>query len=198
VLVIALTGGIGAGKSTAAQLFAHLGAVIVDADAIAHEEVEPGTPALARIVDRFGPGILDRDDRLDRPALAAIVFADAEARQDLEAITHPAIALEIKRRREAAPADAIVVCDVPLLTASIDRIRVDNDVVVVVEAPRAQRLERLETRGLSRADAEARIAAQPTDEQGRAIADHVLDNSGRFEDLEIQVETLWRELRSRA
>jgi dephospho-CoA kinase len=118
VLLVGLTGGIGAGKSTVADLLAERGAVIVDADEVARAVVEPGQPALEKLVERFGSGILDSDGRLDRPALAKLAFVDDESRRDLEGITHPAINEEFGRRVAEAPSDAIVVLDVPLLTES--------------------------------------------------------------------------------
>ena len=118
MLLVGLTGGIGAGKSTVAELLAERGAVIVDADRVARAVVEPGQPALKKLVERFGEGILDPDGRLDRGALAKLVFGDDEARRDLEAITHPAINDEFSRRVVEAPSDAIVVLDVPLLAES--------------------------------------------------------------------------------
>src|SRR5437868_10738151 len=118
MLLVGLTGGIGAGKSTVAELLAGLGAVIVDADVVARAVVEPGEPAFDQLVARFGPGVVGADGRLDRPALARVAFADDVSRKELEAITHPAINAEFLRRIQAAPADGIVICDVPLLAES--------------------------------------------------------------------------------
>lgn len=190
--MIGLTGGIGSGKSTVARLLAARGAVIIDADAIAREVVEPGTPALEALVKRFGPDILEPDGRLNRPALAERAFVDEESKKALEAITHPAIATEFFRRIEANPPDAVIVHDVPLLVESVGPDR--YGAVIVVEAPREVRLERLEQRGIARADAEARMAQQATDEQRRAIATWVLDNSGDLDALEAQVEQIWPEV----
>lgn len=187
--MVALTGGIGSGKSTVAALLAERGAVIIDADAIARQVVEPGQPALAALVERFGADVLDPDGRLDRKALAARAFATDEARRDLEAITHPAIGEEFLRQVAAAPDDGIVVHDVPLL-AEIGA-KLDYAEVIVVEAPRELRLRRLEERGVDRADSEARMAAQATDEQRRAIATRLVDNSGDLASLERQVDELW-------
>lgn len=194
VLLVGLTGGIGSGKSTVAALLAERGAVVVDADAVARAVVEPGTEALAALVERFGDGVLSPDGTLDRAALAAVAFADDEARTDLEAITHPAINAEFLRRMQEAPADAVVVCDVPLLAESDQARSRGYPVVVVVEAPLATRLERLEGRGVDRADAERRIAAQASDEERRAIATHVIDNSGDLAALEPQIADLWDDL----
>jgi dephospho-CoA kinase len=170
------------------------GAVLIDADAIAREVVEPGQPTLAALVDRFGPGILDEDGRLDRPALAAVAFADDASRADLDGITHPAINEEFVRRIKAAPDDAIVVCDVPLLAESVQAQARGYPFVIVVEAPEAVRLARLAQRGVPRADAERRIAAQASDEQRRALATHVIDNGGELVALERQVDTVWADL----
>jgi len=194
VLLVGLTGGIGSGKSTVADLLARRGAAVVDADAVAREVVMPGTPALDRLVERFGPEILAGDGTLDRGALAAIAFADESSRKDLEAITHPAINEEFLRRIEAAPADAVVVCDVPLLAESKQAQARGYPVVVVVEAPLEVRLGRLEQRGVDRGDAQRRIAAQASDDDRRALATHVIDNSGDLAHLERQVDVLWADL----
>jgi dephospho-CoA kinase len=194
VLLVGLTGGIGSGKSTVAELLVRRGAVVVDADAVARSVVEPGTPALAALVERFGEGVLGADGALDRPKLAELAFADEQSRKDLEAITHPAINAEFLRQMQAAPADGIVVCDVPLLAESPAAQARGYPVVIVVEAPRALRLERLEGRGVPRDDAERRMAAQASDEERRAIATHLIDNSGDLAALEPQVETLWTDL----
>ena len=197
MLVVGLTGGIGSGKSTVADLLVRRGALLVDADAIAREVVEPGRPALAALVDRFGPGILDGDERLDRAELARLAFADEAARADLEAITHPAIAEEFNRRIRDAPPDAIVVCDVPLLAESAAARARGYELVVVVEAPPEVRRARLERRGVARADAERRMAAQAADEDRRALATHVIDNSGDLDALERRVDEVWRDLEAR-
>jgi dephospho-CoA kinase len=199
VLLVGLTGGIGAGKSTVAKLLAARGAVVVDADEVARFVVEPGQPALAQLVERFGDGILDADGRLDRPALGKLAFVDEQSRKDLESITHPAINHEFMRRTIESPPDAIVVLDVPLLVESPkarERAK-DYHVVIVVEAPRELRLDRLEARGLARADAEARMAAQATDEQRREIATHLVDNSGDVDALERQIGDIWDDLELR-
>jgi len=189
VLRIGLTGGIGSGKSTVSRLLAEHGAVIVDADAIAREVVEPGTPGLAAIVEAFGISILAADGSLDRPALAAVVFADPEARKRLDAIVHPLVRARAAEVAAAAPADAVVVNDVPLLVETGQA--GSYDLVLVVEADPATRVARLVQRGLTAEDARARMAAQATDEQRRAVADVVLDNSGTPEELEAQVDRFW-------
>ncbi len=197
MVVVALTGGIGSGKSTVASRLVGHGAVLVDADAIARDVVEPGQPALDALVERFGPGILDADGRLDRAALAAVAFADPESRAALEAITHPAINEEFTRRIRDAPADAIVLCDVPLLAESTQAQGRGYQLVIVVEAPRAVRLDRLERRGVPRADAERRMAAQATDDTRRALATYVIDNGGDLTTLERRVDEVWHDLERR-
>jgi dephospho-CoA kinase len=194
VLLVGLTGGIGAGKSTVADLLAERGAVIVDADEVARAVVEPGQPALEKLVERFGSGILGADGRLDRPALAKLAFVDDESRRDLEGITHPAINEEFGRRVAEASSDAIVVLDVPLLTESPQARARGYQTVIVVEAPREVRLARLEARGVDRADAEARMAAQAGDEERRKIATHVVDNSGDRASLERRIDEIWDDL----
>jgi dephospho-CoA kinase len=194
-LMIGLTGGIGSGKSTVAAMLTERGALVVDADAIAREVVEPGSPALEKLVARFGPEILAPDGSLDRTRLAAEAFVTEDARKDLEAITHPAIGEEFLRRVSEAPADAIVVHDVPLLVESTRGFR--YDAVVVVEAPIDVRLDRLEARGVARDDAERRIALQASDDERRKVATWVVDNSGSLADLEHQLDAIWSDLRDR-
>jgi dephospho-CoA kinase len=194
VLLVGLTGGIGAGKSTVAEMLARRGAIVLDADAVARQVVEPGKPAFDAIVERFGRDVVAPDGTLDRPALAAKAFASDESRRDLEAITHPAINDEFVRLMQGAPADAIVVLDVPLLVESQQASARGYQAVLVVEAPREVRLSRLEERGVARDDAEARMAAQATDEERRAVATHVIDNRGDLADLEAQVDRVWTEL----
>ena len=195
--MIGLTGGIGSGKSTVAARLAAKGAIVIDADRIARDVVEPGTEALAQLVERFGPGILAADGSLDRARLAELAFATADARKDLEAITHPAIATEFFARLAACDPDAIVVHDVPLLAESKakDPKRLpDYPGVIVVEAPLETRLARLEARGVPRADAERRIAQQASDEERRALATWVIDNAGDLAALDTQIERIWPEI----
>ena len=191
---VALSGGVGSGKSTVAALFAEHGAVVIDADALAREVVAPGTPGLAAVVARFGPGVL-REGRLDRPALAALVFGDDRARADLNAIVHPLVGRRAAELADTAPPDAVVVYDVPLLVESGLG---GFDAVVIVEAPRATRLDRLRQRGMAADDAEARMAAQATDEQRRAVADEVIVNDGSRAELAAAVSAVWERLRQRA
>jgi dephospho-CoA kinase len=197
VLLVGLTGGIGAGKSTVADLLAERGAVIVDADEVARAVVEPGQPALSKLVERFGSGVLDADGRLDRSALAKLAFVDDESRRDLEAITHPAINDEFSRRVADAPTDAVVVLDVPLLVESPQARKRGYQTVIVVEAPREVRLTRLEARGVDRADAEARMSAQVGDEERRKLATYIVDNSGDRPALERQIDEIWADLQRR-
>jgi dephospho-CoA kinase len=191
MLRVGLSGGIGSGKSTVARSLAARGAIVIDADAIAREVVEPGTPGLDAVVERFGAGIVDGAGRLDRGRLAALVFDDAGARADLNAIVHPLVAAETARRIGAAPADAVVVIDVPLL---VEAARSGYDLVVIVEAPEAVRLERLVARGMSPDDARKRMGAQASDADRRKVADVVLDNSASEADLERQIDALWGQL----
>lgn len=197
MLLVGLTGGIGAGKSTVAELLAARGAVVVDADQVARAVVEPGQPALAKLVERFGDGILDAGGRLDRGALAKVAFADEESRRDLEGITHPAINEEFTRRVAEAPGDAIVVLDVPLLAESEQARKRPYQTVIVVEAPREVRLARLEARGVDRVDAEARMSAQAGDEERRKLATYIVDNGGDRPALERRVEEIWGDLQRR-
>lgn len=197
MLLVGLTGGIGAGKSTVAEQLASRGALIIDADVIAREVVEPGTPALEALVDRFGVGILEPDGNLDRSALAGVAFGDEQSRHALETITHPVIHEELTRRILAAPDDAIVVCEIALLVESSDARARGYEVVIVVEAPHEVRLSRLVARGIARPDAEARIAAQASDDERRAVATYVIDNGADPAALERQVDAVWADLAKR-
>jgi len=192
VLAVGLTGGIGSGKSTVADLLVAKGATLIDADVLAREVVEPGGPAYQPLVDRFGPGVLDAAGRIDRPALAAVAFADPVALADLNAVTHPAIGAEMVRRRQAlAGTDGVVVLAIPLLTPA-HRDAVGLDLVVVVDTPVDVAIDRLvRLRGMGRADAEARVAAQVSREERRDLADAVIDNSSTVEHLADQVDRLW-------
>ncbi|HEV7188036.1 MAG TPA: dephospho-CoA kinase [Blastococcus sp.] len=191
MLRIGLTGGIGSGKSTVSRLLAGHGAVIVDADVIAREVVEPGTPGLAAVVEAFGPGVLASDGSLDRPALAAVVFGNPDARRRLDGIVHPLVRARAAEVAAVAPPDAVVVHDVPLLVETGQA--AGYDLVLVVEADPETRVARLVQRGLTAEDARARMAAQATDEQRRAVADVVLDNSGTQQQLAAQVDRFWAE-----
>lgn len=199
MFLVGLTGGIGSGKSTVAAALAARGAAVVDADGIAREIVEPGGPAYQPLVDRFGPGILGPDKRLDRPALAAAAFNDPEALADLNAITHPVIGRVMAERTvEAGERAGIVVLDVPLLNIATKE-RMSFDAVVVVDTPTDVAVERLCTyRGFSEDDARSRIAAQISREERCGLADLVLDNSGDRDRLEAEVARAWTWLQERA
>ncbi|MFP3465455.1 dephospho-CoA kinase [Leifsonia sp. SIMBA_070] len=196
--LIGLTGGIASGKSTIASRLASHGAVVVDADRIAREVVEPGTPALAEVARRFGDAVIAPDGSLDRPALGAIVFGDPEALQDLNAITHPAVLRASTARFEAAAQadpDAIVVYDVPLLVESANEYPFDR--IVVAHAHADLRIDRLVAlRGMDAAEAERRIRSQATDAERLAVADVVIDTGGTLEHTLEQVDALWEELRA--
>jgi len=191
VLRVGLTGGIGSGKSTVAQRFAELGAVVIDADLLAREVVAAGSGGLAAIRERFGDAVLAADGSLDRAALGEIVFADPQARQDLEAITHPLIRARTRALVQAAAPERIVVHDVPLLV-ELD-LNADYHLTVVVGADEDVRMARLTGgRGFTAADARARIAAQAGDRRRRDAADAWLDNNGTLAGLLAQVDDLWQ------
>ena len=193
----ALTGGIGGGKSTVAALFVERGAFLIDADAISRSLMEPGEAVLARTVAEFGEHLLDEDGRLNRPALARIVFSDEQARLRLNAIVHPAIrerAAQLVEQAQSAPGfSGIILEDIPLLVESGDPSAFDG--VAVVRTPLETRLERLvSSRGMSKEDARARIAAQATDEQREAVATWVIDNGGSLEETAEQVRAVWEQM----
>ncbi|MGH3949959.1 MAG: dephospho-CoA kinase [Pseudonocardiaceae bacterium] len=190
MLRVGLTGGIGSGKSTVARRLAEHGAIVIDADAIAREVVEPGEPALADIVTSFGADVLDADGRLNRPMLAAKAFVDDESRTKLNAIMHPRIGERTTELIAGAHADAIVVHDIPLLVEG--GLAPAYHLVIVVDAPEAVRVRRIvQARGMVEADALARIAAQASEVQRRAAADIWLDNSGAQDAIEAEVDALW-------
>jgi dephospho-CoA kinase len=191
---VGLTGGVASGKSTVSAILAELGAVVIDADALAREVVARGTPGLDAVVAEFGPDLLTPEGDLDRPAMGRLVFADEDARKRLEAIIHPLVIERMAALEAAADEDDVVVHDIPLLAEGG---RADTfDAVVVVDAPRDLQVERmLSERGWTREDAESRIAAQATREQRRAIATHVIDNNGSIEELRARVEAVFDELR---
>ncbi|MFC6881767.1 MULTISPECIES: dephospho-CoA kinase [Actinomadura] len=197
MLKVGLTGGIGSGKSEVSALLDERGALIIDADLIAREVVEPGTPGLAAVVAEFGEEVLLPDGGLDRERVGSIVFADADRLAALNAIVHPLVGERMGELMDAAPSGAIVVYDVPLLTEN--GLAAMYDVVVVVDAPVETQLDRLTSRrGMTEEAARARIAAQASREDRRAIADHVIDNSGSLDDLKTQVDALWEDLTRRA
>ena len=196
--IIGLTGGIAAGKSTVSSRFAEHGAVVVDADRLARDAVAPGSPGLQAVRERFGDAVIAPDGSLDRPALGAVVFADPEARRALEGITHPAVWRLAQQRFDAAEAadpDAVVVYDVPLLAEAEGSRPLRFDAVVVVDAPAAVRIERLvEHRGMRREDAERRVAAQASDADRLALADHVVDANGTLEQTLRSADEVWARL----
>lgn len=196
MLRVGLTGGIGAGKSEVSRLLTERGAIVIDADAIAREVVAAGTPGLAAVVAEFGAEVLTAEGALDRERVAQIVFNDKDALTRLNAIVHPLVGQRMNELAASAPTDGIVVYDIPLLAEN--SLGSAYDVVVVVDAPEATQVERLvQQRGMTEADARARIAAQATREQRRAIADVVLDNGGSREGLTRQVDALWVDLAGR-
>ncbi|TFB76281.1 dephospho-CoA kinase [Cryobacterium glaciale] len=193
--LIGLTGGIASGKSTVATRLGEHGAVGIDADQLAREVVEPGTPGLAAISAEFGSNVLLPDGSLNRPALGAIIFADPERRERLNAITHPAVRQLTRDRIAAADASdphAIVVYDVPLLADAVAGGLVTFDLVVVVHADATTRIQRMiDLRGLTEAEATQRIGAQATDAERLALADVVIDNTGTLDATLAQVDALW-------
>jgi dephospho-CoA kinase len=197
VLRVGLTGGIASGKTTVSDALGACGAVVIDADVLARQVVEPGTPGLAAVVERFGADVLTDDGRLNREALGRVVFADPEARRDLEAIVHPAVRARAAALESAAPTDSVVVHVIPLLVETGQQD--DYDVMVVVDVQPERQLERLRQRnGLDADAARARIAAQATRAARLAVADVVLTNDADTDDLLEQVDRLWRDLRARA
>lgn len=190
---VGLTGGIASGKSSVSAILAELGAVVIDADALAREVVAKGTPGLDAVVAEFGEGLLTPEGELDRPAMAALVFNDEAARRRLEAIVHPLVFERVVELEAAAGPDDLVVHDIPLLTESG---RASTfDAVVVVDVPVETAVRRVvEQRGGTEEDARARIAAQATREERRGVATHVIENTGSREDLRAAVERLHAEL----
>jgi dephospho-CoA kinase len=194
MLRVGLTGGIASGKSMVAAGLAARGAIIIDADVLAREVVEPGTPAFAAIIDRFGEQLL-AEGRLDRARLAQIVFADALARRDLEGIVHPAVRARAAELERAAGAAAIVVHVIPLLVETGQQ--GDFDLVVTVDVDHETQIQRLVVRnGFTRTEAESRIAAQASREDRMSAADVVIDNTGSVTRLTEQIDALWAELSS--
>ncbi|MER5881970.1 MULTISPECIES: dephospho-CoA kinase [unclassified Streptomyces] len=197
MLKVGLTGGIGAGKSEVSRLLVEHGAVLIDADRIAREVVEPGTPGLAAIVDAFGGDVLTAEGTLDRPRLGSIVFADPEKLATLNAIVHPLVGARSRTLEDAAPADAVVVHDVPLLAEN--GLAPLYDLVIVVDARPETQLDRLvRLRGMTEDDARARMAAQAPREKRLAVADIVIDNDVPLADLERRVADVWGDLVHRA
>ncbi|MGW1399233.1 dephospho-CoA kinase [Streptomyces sp. NPDC002405] len=197
MLRVGLTGGIGAGKSEVSRLLVECGAVLIDADRIAREVVDPGTPGLAAVVDAFGPDVLTEDGSLDRPRLGSVVFADSGKLAVLNSIVHPLVRARSRELEEAAAEDAVVVHDVPLLTEN--GLAPLYDLVIVVDVSPATQLDRLlQLRGMAEEDARARMAAQAAREKRLEIADIVIDNDVPLERLERRVREVWAELVRRA
>jgi dephospho-CoA kinase len=193
---VGLTGGIGAGKSAVSSRLAARGAVVIDSDVLAREVVARGTDGLAEVVAAFGPGVLTADGELDRPALGKVVFGDEAARRKLETIIHPRVRARAAEIEAAAAPDAIVVHDIPLLveTGQADRF----DLVLVVDVPVEVQVRRLtERRGMTDEEAKQRIASQASREDRLAVADLVVDNSGRLADLDRRVDEVWTTIRDR-
>lgn len=196
MITVGLTGGIGSGKSEVARRLAARGAVVIDADVLAREALAPGTDGLAKVVAQFGDAVLAPDGSLDRPGLGRIVFADPQRLAALNAIVHPYVGRRSQELIAAAPADAVVVYDVPLLVEN--NLAPSYDVVVVVDVPPETQLARLtQQRGMTEADARARMSAQAAREQRRSVADVVIDNDGDLKSLDAQVAQLWADLRRR-
>ncbi|GAA2304880.1 dephospho-CoA kinase [Actinomadura luteofluorescens] len=196
MLKVGLTGGIGSGKSEVSKRLREHGAVVIDADRIAREVVEPGTPGLAAVVAEFGEDVLLPSGALDREKVGRIVFADPDRLAALNAIVHPLVGERMQELMDAAPADAVVVYDVPLLAEN--GLAGMYDEVVVVDAPEEVQLDRLVARrGMTEEDARARMANQASRADRRAVATHVLDNSGTLTDLKTQIDTLWTTLAQR-
>jgi len=190
---VGLTGGVASGKSTVSAMLAELGAVVVDADLRAREVVANGTEGLADVVEAFGPGVLTGDGDLDRPAMGAIVFGDESKRRRLEAIIHPRVRARGAELEAAAPEGAVVVHDIPLLAETGQAAAFDA--VIVVDVPTEVQVERMTAlRGMSAADARARIAAQATREDRLAVATYVVENSGTVEDLRRRVAEVFEAL----
>ncbi|MGA4857053.1 dephospho-CoA kinase [Streptomyces koyangensis] len=197
MLIVGLTGGIGAGKSEVSRLLVEHGAHLVDADRIAREVVEPGTPGLAAVVEAFGESVLAADGSLDRPKLGEIVFADPERRAVLNGIVHPLVGARSAELQSQAPEDGVVVHDVPLLTEN--GLAELYDLVIVVDVEPATQVERLvRSRGMSEEEARARMAAQAGREERLAVADIVIDNEVSLDALRGRVADVWAELDARA
>ncbi|WP_055603630.1 dephospho-CoA kinase [Streptomyces aureus] len=197
MLKVGLTGGIGAGKSEVSRLLVSYGAVLIDADRIAREVVEPGTPGLAAVVEAFGEDVLTAEGTLDRPKLGSIVFADPDRLAALNAIVHPLVGARSAELESRAGTGDVVVHDVPLLTEN--GLAPLYDLVVVVDASPETQLDRLvRLRGMAESEARARMSAQATRARRLAVADLVIDNDGPLDALEPQVRKVWDELERRA
>ena len=198
MLIVGVTGGMGAGKSTVAELLSHRGAEVIDVDALGREIIEPGGLAVSAVIDRFGESVSSSDGGINRAALAGIVFGDEEQLAALEEISHPAINELLDRRVDAIKSpNSIIIYDMAVLVESRLGYATKHpyEVVVVVEAPMSDRLDRLATqRGVSREDAIARIESQASDEERRSVAQFVVANGSDLASLDTAVEELWTEL----
>lgn len=195
VLRVGLTGGIGSGKSEVSRRLAARGAFVIDADVLAREVVGPGTDGLAAVVEQFGHQVVGPDGALDRAALAVIVFAETAMRRRLERIIHPRVSARAAQLEATAPADAVVVHDIPLLVETGQQHQFD--VVVVVDVAEEEQRRRLACRGVDDGEADSRITAQAPRAARLAAADVVIDNNGSLDDLDAAVDDLWQSLRSR-
>jgi dephospho-CoA kinase len=191
MLIVALTGGIGSGKSTVGEIFANLGALVVDSDLLAREVIERGTEGFEQVVTEFGDQIL-KNGEIDRGSLGELVFKDRDKLTKLEAITHPLIRKAFKEFVESAPADSIVINQIPLLVESKSNYRFDA--VITVSAPEELRRERVSKRGLPLSEINRRMAAQATDSQREAIADFIIQNTGDIDQITSAVENIWSKL----
>ena len=192
---VGLTGGVASGKSTVSAILAELGAVVIDADVLAREVVGPGTEGLAAVIEEFGPDVLRPDGGHDRPRLGALVFADPERRRALESIVHPRVRARAAEIEAAAPAGAVVVHDIPLLAETGQA--ASFEAVVVVDVPVEVQVDRMvRVRGMSEADARARIAAQADRDARLAVATYVVENRGNLDELRARVEEVYRTIES--
>lgn len=191
-MYIGLSGGIGSGKSTVAKMFGELGAVIIDADAIAREVLEPGQVGYESVLQAFGDSVLDNSGNIDRKKLAEIVFQDQSQLAALESIVHPAVIARVAQIRESLPDSAVVIYDTPLLVEK--QLQNQFDKVVIVTADESVRKERLLHRGLERLDIDARIANQATDSQRAQVADFVITNNESIDQLRDNVSQVWQQI----
>ena len=191
-MYLGLTGGIGSGKSTAARMFADLGAIVIDADAIAKEVLEPGQVGYESVVNNFGEEILDSSGNIDRVILAGKVFESSIKLKELEEIVHPAVANKVAQIRESLPAGSTIIYDTPLLIEK--SLQQQFDQVIVVLAPEDLRTQRLLARGLAQNDIIARMSNQATDEQRREIANYVISNSSTLVELREEVQKVWTQI----
>jgi len=191
MLIVALTGGIGSGKSTAGQIFSNLGAIVIDSDQLAREVIKPGSEGFDLLIKEFGTEILDNNE-INRAALGSIVFADPTLREKLEAITHPLIRQSFEKLVKAAPSNAIVINQIPLLVESNHDYKFDK--VIAISVSDQIRRRRLLERGLSQSDIDQRMSAQASDPQREAIADFIIENSGDLAELTHSVTEIWQKL----